>query len=164
MKKRKARPVALNTLQLALHGAAKPSRQEVDEVLRPIRAAAIAFREAVATELQWSILSGSVEVAKAIEHQGVVRGLHEHLTSAEEALQSIFRRAMQAGSWRSPTLYYQELDALATFVDLHAFQVRQLSRKEFIAAADRAQGTVRAGGFTATVVRDLGTLPQQARQ
>ncbi|EYC52901.1 hypothetical protein AZ34_12030 [Hylemonella gracilis str. Niagara R] len=152
------RPVAVNTLELALHGAAKPSRQDLAELFKPVQAAVRAMREGVATELQWSILSGSVEVAQAIERQGVVRGLQGHLDATDQALQGIYRRAMDCGAWKPPTLYYQELDALNLFVELHTFQAKQLGRAEFIRAVDLAQNKTRAQGHTVTVVRDISVL------
>lgn len=140
-------------MALALHYAAKPSTADVKEVLQPIQSAFTALREGVATELQWSILAGSLDVSKAIERQGVVRGLAGHLASAEQALQAISDRARLADGWRPTALYYHEIDAISTFVDLHAFQAQQLGRAEFLAALDSATQKGRSGGGTVTQVR-----------
>lgn len=149
------RQIAINTLEIALHRAAKPAPADRAEVLAILRLAAKALREGVATELQWSIVAGGVDVAKAIERQGIVRGLAGHLASAETALQAIYERAMATGTWKPTALHYYELDAMQTFVDLHVFQVNQLGRAEFLAAIDDAQRQVRRSGHTATVVRDV---------
>jgi hypothetical protein len=142
-----------DTLALALHHAAKPARADVDQVLQAVLDAHRALREGVASELQWSILAGSLDVALAIERQGVVRGLHEHLASAERALQAIYDRAHAGPVWRPTALHYHELDAVHTFVDLHAYQVRQLGRAEFLRAIDSATAQIRGQGGQVTVAR-----------
>ncbi len=149
------RPVVANTLDLALHHAAKPAAADRDEVLGILRQAIRALREGVATEHQWSIVAGSVAVAQAIERGGIVRGLHEHLRATESTLQAIYDRAMQAGRWTRATLYGPELAALDTFMDLHAFQVAQLGRAEFLAAIDTAHRDIVAQGHTPHLARDL---------
>lgn len=152
------RPIAINTLEIALHRAAKPAPADRKEVLDMLRSAHKALREGVATELQWSIVAGGVDVAKAIEHQGIVRGLGEHLATAEAALQAVYDRSTASGTWQPSAMYYQELDAVQTFVDLHAFQVNQLGRAEFLAAVDSAASQVRAKGGKVTVAHDLSRL------
>jgi hypothetical protein len=154
------RAVTADTMALALSLAAKPAAADRAEVLDILRSAIKALREGVATEQQWAIAAGAVTVALAIERQGVVRGLLEHLQAAGRALEGIHSRAMHqgCGQWVRATLYYQELDALATFLDLHAFQLDHLGRAEFLAAIDKAQQRVITQGDNATVVRDLERL------
>lgn len=151
------RQIAVNTLELALHRAAKPAATDRAEVLGVLRKAIQALREGVATEHQWSIAAGAVTVALAIERHGVVRGLREHLKSAERHLQDVHDRALRngGGRWVQVTLYYQELDALQTFMELHAFQVEQLGRAEFIAAIDAAEKDTIAQGFAPVVVHNI---------
>jgi hypothetical protein len=149
------RLVTADTMAIALYRVAKPPRSDVDEVLQAIQTAFKALREGVATELQWSILAGSLDVSKAIERQGVVRGLSEHLASAETALQAVYDRARKTNAWYPPVLHFHELDAVREFVHLHDFQVRQLSRAEFLAAIDLATGQIRSNGQQPTVVRDI---------
>lgn len=152
------RLIAVNTLEIALHRAAKPAAADREEVLNMLRQAAKALREGVATELQWSIVAGAVDVAKAIEHQGIVRGLSEHLNTATQALQAVYDRTMASGQWKPTALYYYELDAVQTFVDLHTFQINQLGRAEFLAAIDTAQADIKANGDKVTLMRDFHAL------
>ena len=142
-----------DTMGIALHFAAKPAKADTDQVVQALQAAFRALRQGVATELQWSVLAGSLDVSKAIEAQGVVRGLGIHLASAEEALQVIYNRARTQDGWRPTSLHFYELDAVHTFVDLHAYQVRQLSRAEFLSAIETAAGQVRANGGQVTLAR-----------
>lgn len=139
-KRYRPKPVTAETMTLAKHFAAKPSRDDRDAVLGELKTALKALREGVATEDHWAIANGSVQVALAIEAQGIVRGLSEHLHKAEHALQAIYDRALRMGNgkWLRATLYFHELDALATFFNLHKFQVDQLGRAEFLAAIDAA--------------------------
>lgn len=151
------RQIAANPLAIALHNAAKPSADDRAEVLGILRQAVKALREGVATEHQWSIAAGSVTVALAIERQGVVRGLQEHLKHIERTLQDIYDRAMRLGDgrWLRVTLWFNEIDALNDLVDFHTFQLDQLGRAEFLKAVDAAQKETIAQGHTVAVVRDL---------
>lgn len=148
-------PAITNTLAIALDGAAKPPQTDIEQVLHVVHLAHKALREGVATEQQWSVLAGCLDVAKAIERQGVVRGLTEHLASADAALQAIYNRANSGPAWRPTALHYYELNAVKDFVNLHAFQLRQLGRGEYLKAIASARGTVQGRGETVTMVRDL---------
>jgi hypothetical protein len=90
----------------------------------------------------------------------VVRGLAEHLASAEDMLQQIRRRAMATGAWRPTPLFYQELDALREYIPLHRFQLEQLSRGEVIQAMDQAEAIVRSAGGCVVEVDQLPTHQQ----
>lgn len=145
--------VTAHTMGLASHLAAKPQAREVDHLIRDVTAAATALREGVASNYQWSVIAGSLDVANAIERQGVVRGLKEHLTAADIALQAIYKRASLDDGWRAPTLRYDELEAVREFVDLHAFQLKQLSRAEFMRAIQAAAGQILSNGGSVTFSR-----------
>lgn len=149
------RIIAANNLGIALHRCAKPHKDDRAEVLAKLDEALSALRAGVATELDWSIAAGGVSVAKAIERLGVVRGLSAHLATIEEALQAIYDRCSRPHIWLRPTLSLSELDAMHLLLELHTFQVGQLSRSELIAAIDMAQKQIRADGHTSTVVRDI---------
>ena len=135
-----------NTMSLVLHRVTRLTAQELSHVLGPIETSMTALREGVATEMQWSILASAVEIALAVEDKGTVRGLRGHLEAAERALQGIKLRAMASGEWRHTALYYQELDDVKAAVELHRFQLEQLSSAEAIKALDLAKGRVRAAG------------------
>jgi hypothetical protein len=53
---------------------------------------------------------------------------------------------MATGEWRPTALYYQELDDVKAAVELHRFQLEQLSSTEAIKALDLAKGRVRSAG------------------
>lgn len=149
-------PVINNTFAIAQDQASKLSPNSLNQIAQTLTTAATALREGVATRLQWSMLAGSLDLAKAIERQGVVRGLHEHLASADAALQSIYARADQGGQWRPTAMHYFEIDAVNAFVNLHAYQCRMLSLAEYKKAVASAAGQIRSSGgkVTLTKVRD----------
>lgn len=153
------KPVTADTLGLALLFAAKPTKEDREEVLSVLRQAIQALRAGVATEHDWSVAAGSVSVAQAIERQGIVRGLREHITVTEQALQAIYDRAMRVGGgrWVRTALWFDEMDALANFLELHTFQVEQLGRAEMLAAIDEAQKHTIAQGHTVTLVHNIDT-------
>lgn len=135
-----------HTMSLVVRKVTRLTAHELGQVLGPIESSLTALREGVASELQWSILASSVEIAIAIEDKGQVRGLREHLEAAERALQGIKLRAMATGEWLATSLYYQELDDVKAAVELHRFQLEQLSSTEAVKAIDLAKGRVRAAG------------------
>lgn len=141
--KRVVRPLRTDVVHLALMVAARLTGEEVRQVFAPLQASTDAMRRGVGTENDWSNLAAACCVAKAIERQGVVRGLQEHFDTIEAALQGIARRAFAGGAWAPTPLYFQELDALQLFLDLHEFQVRQLSGGEFQRAVVLATAHVR---------------------
>lgn len=143
-----------DVMALAISRAAKPPQSDIDQVMEVVHSAHKALREGVAAEYQWSVLSGCLDVALAIERQGVVRGLQEHLASAQAALQSIYNRATAGTEWRPTALHFHELDAVREFVGLHAMQLRHLGRAEYLRAITSAQGAVRSRGERATVVKE----------
>ena len=144
-----------DTMAIAKRNAAKPAPADMAGALQGVQTAFRAMREGVGTQVQWSVLAGSLDVANAIGRQGVVRGLREHLASAHDALQSIWRRALLTRAWHATPLHYYELDALQTFVDLYAYQLGQLGRAEFMRAVDLATGQIRSSGARVTLARDM---------
>lgn len=144
-----------NTIALAIDGAAKPKRQDIASVIHPIQAAVQAMRQGVATAADWGIVAGSLELAVAIEKQGIVRGLAEHFKAFDAAMQAIHDRCSIHGGWQCTSMYFYELDALRDFVHLHAYQLNQLSRSEIEAALIIAQANVKCNGGVVRVAREL---------
>ena len=114
----------------ALVQATRHTAEELASIMAPMRDCLKAVREGVATQLQFEVLQSSMVIAQAIERSGIVRGLAGHIASALQACTAIEARALTSGAWRQTALYFQELDALATAVDMHEFQLQQLSAGE----------------------------------
>lgn len=109
-------PAIINAMAVAQDRATILDPAEVGQIMRTISTSAQALREGTATLLQWSIVAGAIDLAHAIERQGVVRGMHEHFASADAALKSIHTRATQAGPWKPTALHYFEIDAMQAFI------------------------------------------------
>lgn len=154
------RPVTAETMRLVINKVSICSRADRAEIIGVLAKAIRSLREGVATELEWSIAAGAVAAAIKIEAQGVVRGLREHLHTAEQALQHIYDRAMRAGAgrWLRPTLYWNEIEALNVLLDLHTFQLSQLGRSELLAVLDATVKQTHQDGHVATVVTNIETL------
>lgn len=105
-----------------------------------------ALREGRATRVNFAGISTATELALAIEDQGIVRGLDEHLERAEAAMHAIRRRSDFASGWKTPTLRWDEIDALAEMLRLHLFQLAQLSYGEYQAAWRLMVGRVTSNG------------------
>lgn len=135
---------AINTLAIATSRASKLSHDQVTAVMEPVQTAHKALREGVATLVQWQVLASAVEMALGIEKSGVVTGLREHFTTAEATLAAIRSRSMQHGAWRPTALYFYELEHIAEAVDLHAFQLGQVSEGELREVARKAVARIRS--------------------
>ena len=129
-KKPRMARISANPLMLALLHSTRLTQAEIAEVMNPVRQCLKAVREGVATQLQFEVLQSTMLIAQAIEHSGIVRGLADHIASALQACAAIEARALTSGAWRQTALHFQELDALATAVDLHEYQLQQLSAGE----------------------------------
>lgn len=136
---------------VALMRATKHTPEELASIMDPMRACLKAVREGVATKLQFEVLQSSMVIAEAIEHSGIVRGLADHIASALQACSAIEARALTSGAWQQTELEFTELDALTTAVDLHEYQLQQLSAGELHRIVQQTMArTASTGG---TVVR-----------
>lgn len=152
-----------NPVQLAMAAAARLTAQEVQALLAPARDAATRMREGRASSDDWAALVGAVSLARAIEAQGVVRGLAEHLAGIDAALVAIEKRASSntppgadaAEHWRAPTLYAHEIEALALLLQLHEFQLQQLSFGEWRSALRLTFDRIRSTPGKQVVVVDV---------
>ena len=115
----------------------KLTASEIAEVMDPLRAAFTHIREGVATHQEFLVLRSILQISREIEIIGVVRGLNEHITAALDACNAYETRSGTADNWRPSALHFHELDALREMVDLHEFQIKQLTAAEIHEAARR---------------------------
>jgi hypothetical protein len=169
-RKYRPRPVAANPIKLALRRASRIPPAEIAAVMEPTKAAFRAMREGVGAEGDWIILAGGVELGLSIERQGVVRGVRGHLTAAEDALRAIKHRAMESRAWKCTPLYWQEIEALDSFLLIHQHQLENLSEGEWRRAHEHATAVVLSAGGQVFDVREIEqgelhlTEPQPALQ
>ena len=139
--------VIRDPIEHAMRRACKYTQAEIHTMLAPVRQAQQALRTGVATEADWVHLASTVAICLSVEHKGVVRGLLQHLQAADQALLAIKRRALASGEWKPTALYFQELDLVNLLVELHEYQLNNLSAGEYEAAYDHAAAdTQRLGG------------------
>ena len=129
-KPRKPRQIRTDAFMLARNNATRLTPAEIHDIMQPVQTCARLLREGVATEDQHAALQTALQIAQAIEHSRIMRGLQEHITSALQAMEGIARRALASGGWKPTALYYQELDAITTMVDLHRHQLQAVSAGE----------------------------------
>lgn len=139
--------VAVNTVDMAISRATLLTDAEQVHLLQPARDGFDRMRRGQATEMDWIHLVTVCVIGLSIEDGGVVRGLHEVLTEADQTLATIGQRAMAAGTgWRAPTLYAAELEQLQTLLRMHAFQLSQVSWGEHQRAWKHAASCVAQRG------------------
>lgn len=123
------------TLAQARARVARLSAAEVDNTMEPARLSLDALRRGVATLDHHCIAHTAIAIAEAVEEQGVVTGLAHYWEAADKALATIWARAMATGAWRAPTLRGPEIAAVTEAIELHAWQIAQLSAGELQRAA-----------------------------
>jgi hypothetical protein len=135
-------PASVNTLNIALQRATKFTPAEIAKRLDPLREALTMLRCGMANEQHWQCLASAVAVSLSI-------GLIEHLTTADTTLQAIKARCTADGGWTPTALDFYEIEAMATYVSLFAFQLSELSAQEYdqafnhaVAETQRVQGVV----------------------
>lgn len=128
------------------HGT-RLTHEEVASAIDPIRECLAKIRIGTATRNHLDVLQTSMLIAQEIEAQGVVRGLAEHIGSAIAACQAYTDRSMATGSWQPAAGNFDELDALATAIDLHAFQLAELTARELERAVDKVIARAQSSGI-----------------
>lgn len=150
-----------NPISTARKYSTRLTAAELADNMAPIRASLAAAVAGVATLLQWHVLDTQAELATEIERTRIVRGLSGHITQAQSVLEEWAWRAMASGNWRPVPLEFAEQDALTTFVDLHEFQLQQLSAGEIYRASQRMIARVQsAGGQVLHVGQDMAMTQQ----
>ncbi|WOI43756.1 hypothetical protein [Acidovorax sp. BLS4] len=147
-------------MDIAKKRASRLTDAEIAELMAPLRECAARLRTGVASELQHDTLHTALQIADCIEASGIVRGLREHIGTALQASQAIRDRAMATGTWRPTALYFYELDAIREALDLHVYQLEQLSAGELQDIVTKLKArTASAGGRVVQVTeKDLGLL------
>lgn len=142
-----------STLDIARNKAAALTPAEVAHIMTNPRQAADALAAGRGTRLQWACLCTALNVSRAIEDGGVVRGLAAHLDDIERALNAVGTRAGDTATpptWTAPALWATERDAVRLLVNLHAQQLRQLSYLEYQTAWRLAVARVQSCGGEVT--------------
>lgn len=128
------------------HGT-RLSATEIASVIDPVRDCFAQIRASTATETHFAVLQTTIQVAEEIEAQGVVRGLSEHISSALGACQGYAARCTSTGAWQPTAIHFYELDALATVIDLHAYQLTEVTAHELQRAADKVIARAQSAGI-----------------
>ena len=119
---------------------------EVAETMGSLRTAFAHMREGVATHNEYVVLHSSMLIAQEIEQMGVVRGLQEHITAALLACATYQERSGYAENWVPSDIHFHELDALGAMLDLHEYQLQQLTAREVHLAAQRLIARTKSAG------------------
>lgn len=143
---RRARPINANAFGAALRKATRLTPQELAETMAAARQCEKRLREGVASEEHHTVLYTVLLLALGIEDAGIVRGLRGHFDAALAAMASIRARACPGNVWRPTALHYYELDAIRTALDLHEYQLSQVSAGELHAIARKLIARTQSSG------------------
>ena len=155
-KPRKPRRKVMDNMAIALSHASRLTPAEIATIMKPARECFAYMRTATATELQYQVLHSTLVIAQAIEDAGIVRGLVEHIELALTASSNYSARSLASGAWQASACDFHELDAIGTMLDLHTFQLEQLSDGERHRIVQRLIArTKQEGGQVLQVENDL---------
>lgn len=164
---RREREISRENLNIARNLAARLTDAERGRVLEIAHAGFKRLREGVATFNEWACVASAINMAVAIEKQGVIRGMHEHFAAAEKAIDAVWyrvERGEKGSAWgRCTTLYHDEIEAIQTAIALHDAQLQALSVAELNAALETVRRDVRTHRGQ-EIHRATITTPQPAQE
>lgn len=139
--------------------------QEVEDTMQPLRQGFDLMRAGVATYDHYVVVYTIFRIASEIEKQGVVRGLAEHIQQTLQACDSYYGRCMRADVWTPHELEFAELDAMTNMIELHEFQLKQLTAGEMHEAARKLIArTQSTGGEVYQADIDLANMKPMTQQ
>ena len=155
---------SIPTMARARRAVAKLTAPEIADIMTPLQQCEKHLREGVATEEQVLVLSTAIRIALAIEEQGIVRGLRNHLQPALDALEAIHTRANATGRWVPTALWFYELDAVRVGLEMFGHQLPRLSARELHQAVRKVITRIQSSGGAATRVQpqDVGLQGMRA--
>jgi hypothetical protein len=135
-----------DTFAVINHHGTKLTSEEVASIIDPVRECFAQIRAGTATEVHATVMHSTIQVAQEIERGGIVRGLAEHFDSALAACDAYYARGMAAGAWHPSAVHFYELDALTTAIDLHVYQLQQLTAGEIHEVTRRLVARTQSSG------------------
>lgn len=133
--RRRDRGAAINTMDMVRNKVGRLTEAEIAYIMKPAHAGFDAVRRGVALQHHWESLAQLVTMGVAIEASGIVTGLASQFEAAKTALQAVRARvtALAAPTWGTSTaLRAEELQAIREAMDVHLFQLQQLSGGELL--------------------------------
>lgn len=154
------RRCAVNAIDIAINGARKLSREDVDGQHALMQRAQREFACGVDCERHWNSLADTANMAETLAGMGLGAGAEadEVIGRAQKALHDVHKRHGKRGVW---TLYSDEIDALSWLVHLHHVQLGACSYSEFARAFDTTRERMtqaRAGNAPAGALVVVGQL------
>lgn len=122
---------ATNTFELAATRAAKIDPATLTGLAESLKRSCGDLTVPEKSAMSWQDLRLAVVVSRRVERMGVVKGLTSILDAAFEALESIRVRCTVTGAWRYCQPKTEEIAAIVEMCEIHAFQLRQISSREF---------------------------------
>jgi hypothetical protein len=134
---RASKRARLDTAQAAIMRATKLTEAEIERHMDPINFVANRIRAGVATAHEHSVVETVFFIAQEIEARGVIRGIAAHIKDALDAMDAIEIRAKASGSWTPVTCTFSEKEAIDLGLELHVFQLQNLSWLELNQAVEK---------------------------
>jgi hypothetical protein len=141
-KKYRPRSVHTNAVHIAINGACRLSKVDVEALCNEQRTALLQFSAGERCADNWRRLADAANISETMAAMGLGSGPQADaaIADAQQALAAVAQRQKQRGTW---TLYPAELDALHWLLRLHTVQLEVCSYSEFCAALESTQRRIR---------------------
>lgn len=137
------RRVALNSVQIAIEGAALLAPADRAELQRICDHALNSFSRGQEASAHWCTLADALNVAEALAQAGICSDTSSAgmIDQAQRALAAAFQRHAERGTW---ALRGPELQALGDGVLIHRIQIDHCSVREYVDAVEATKRRMHA--------------------
>jgi len=146
---------AHNTFEIAARGCALMNVEAAKEIAAPIGRILARWQEGSVRPGDFADLEAACEVSRRIEAQGIVRKLSQEIDSFKASIDLARAEAQHMGQSFRPGRAC--LDAIRDFIEVHTFQISNLSTREFKTVFVQAATT-----HMPAVLADLRRAEQEA--
>ena len=120
-----------NTFEIAASRAAKLSHSTVISLASALERSCEGLTLPETSAISWLNLRQAVMFSRRVERMGVVRGLAPVIDAGFDALEAIRGRCSTSAAWNYCAPEAEEIAAIVEMCEMHAFQLGQISHREF---------------------------------
>lgn len=154
-KPRRPRHIRLNTWHTATLLSTKLQSAEIADMLSPALAACAALPTGYYSEDQFLVIHTMLRIGLGIENAGIVKGLKTDIKEAIALTDAIYDRATAGGQFTPVVVSQAEQETLLWAMQLHQFQLEQVSAGEVRRITEKIIAQTRSRGGIIKIVERM---------
>lgn len=154
-KPRRPRHIDMNTWHTATLLSIKLQPSEIADAIAPGLAACAALPTGDYSEDQFLLINTMLRIGLEIEHAGIVKGLKADIEAAIALTDAIYDRATAGGQFTPVVVPQAEQEVLVWAMQLHKFQLEQVSAGEVRRITAKIMAQTRSRGGTVKIVERM---------